>query len=112
LYLYQEHKPKWWAFLADPRGNRVIVHPSVITDIGSSSRKWRVQFQAPPQIATYIFDFHVKSDSYCGTDIIHQVTLQVQDASKLEEKSSEDIIPEAKSESKSCYVILVNLRFY
>jgi translocation protein SEC63 len=77
-----------------------------------SSRKWRVQFQAPPQVATYIFDFHVKNDSYYGTDIIHQVVLQVQDVSKLEEKSSEDIIPEFKNESESHHLIIVNLRFY
>ena len=95
-FLYQDNKPRWWAFLADPRGNRIIVHPSMIMDIGISPRKWRVQFQAPPQIATYMFNLHIKSDSYCGTDIIQKVLLEVQDVSELEEIIVEEVIPESE----------------
>jgi translocation protein SEC63 len=66
----------------------------VITDIGTTSRKFRVQFQAPPQVASYLFQLHVKSDSYYGTDATQEVVLNVQDASKLEEKIVEEVIPE------------------
>ena len=93
-YFPSEHKPVWWAFLADPRGNRVIVHPTVITDIGVSPRKWRIQFQAPPQVASYLFQLHVKSDSYVGVDVVLDVTLQVHDSKNLEESVVEEIIPE------------------
>jgi translocation protein SEC63 len=66
----------------------------VITDIGTSPRRFRVQFQAPPQVASYLFQLHVKSDSYYGTDLVQDVTLHVLDASKLEEKVVEEVIPE------------------
>jgi translocation protein SEC63 len=97
-YFPTEHKPRWWAFLADPRGNRIIVHPSVITDIGTSPRKFRIQFQAPPQVASYLFQFHVKSDSYLGTDFVQDIMLTVDDVSKLQEKIVEEIIPEGDEE--------------
>jgi len=66
----------------------------VISDIGHTTRKWRVQFQAPPQVASYSFQLHVKSDSYLGTDIVQEVLLQVQEADKLQESVVEDVIPE------------------
>jgi translocation protein SEC63 len=90
----KEHKPTWWAFLSDPRGNKIIVHPSSVTDIGPKPRKFRIQFQAPPQVASYLFQLHVKSDSYVGTDYIEDIYLHLSDPSKLEEKVVEDIIPE------------------
>jgi len=101
-YFPAEHKPRWWAFLADPRGNRIIVHPTVITDIGTLPRKFRIQFQAPPQVASYLFQFHVKSDSYLGTDFVQEIMLTVEDASKLQEKIVEEIIPEKDEEGTSC----------
>jgi translocation protein SEC63 len=97
-YFPTEHKPQWWAFLADPRGNRIIVHPSVITDIGTSPRRFCIQFQAPPQVASYLFQFHVKSDSYLGTDFVQDIMLTVDDVSKLQEKIVEEIIPEGDEE--------------
>ena len=46
-------------------------------------------------MATYAFQLHVKSDSYVGTDVVRDVELVVEDASKLEEeKSVEEVIPE------------------
>jgi hypothetical protein len=80
----------------------------MITDIGISPRKWRVQFQAPPQVATYMFNLHIKSDSYCGTDIVQEVLLDVQDASKLEEIIVEEVIPESE-EGMSPGFIMVDL---
>jgi len=73
----------------------------VITDIGSTVRKWRIQFQAPPAVGKYAFQLHVKSDSYVGTDLVQDVELMVEDASKLEEKVVEEVIPESKIPSPS-----------
>ena len=80
-----------------------------MTDIGKTSRKFRIQFQAPPQVASFLFQLHVKSDSYCGTDIVQDVMLNVQDASKLEEKVVEEVIPESGDEGIyiSFYALIV-----
>jgi len=74
------------------------VHPTVVTDIGPTQRKWRIQFQAPPAVAKYLFQFYLKSDSYVGTDLVQDVELVVEDASKLEEKVVEEVIPEVSGE--------------
>jgi translocation protein SEC63 len=81
--------------------NKIIVHPTILEDIGHTVRKWRVQFQAPPQVATYSFHLHVMSDSYCGTDWVGQVNLDVQDVSKLDEKLAKNDIPEPDSKGLS-----------
>ena len=52
-------------------------------------------------MASYFFQLHVKSDSYYGTDTIQEVVLKVQDASKLEEKIVEEVIPD-HSEEGNC----------
>lgn len=57
-------------------------------------RKWRIQFQAPPQVNSYLFQLHVKSDSYYGTDLAKVVVLKVQDASELEENVEIEEIPD------------------
>ena len=72
----------------------------MISDIGPTTRKWRVQFQAPPQVASYLFQLHVKSDSYCGTDIVQEVLLHVQEPDKLQEPVVEDVIPDTDHEGK------------
>ena len=51
-------------------------------------------------MATYIFQLHIKSDSYVGTDLVQGVELVVEDASKLEEKVVE-VIPEGSGECAS-----------
>jgi translocation protein SEC63 len=79
----------------------------MIMDIGNSPRKWRVQFQAPPQVATYMFNLHIKSDSYCGTDFIQEVLLEVQDASKLEEIIVEEVIPESEEGMSPGFIMLI-----
>lgn len=79
------------------------MHPTVLTDIGHTVRKWRIQFQAPPQAATYAFDLHIMSDSYCGTDVMEHIQLNVQDVTKLEDKVSKAEIAETESEGKSNY---------
>lgn len=82
------------------------MHPAVITDIGSTTRKWRIQFQAPPAVGKYAFQFNVKSDSYVGTDLVQDVELVVEDASKLEEKVVEEIIPESTIPCPVFYILL------
>jgi len=84
------------------------VHPASITDIGAKPRKFRIQFQAPPQVASYLFQLHVKSDSYVGTDYSENVYLHLSDPSKLQEKVVEDVIPEADEGITSCCDIVAN----
>lgn len=52
-------------------------------------------------MATYLFQLHIKSDSYVGTDLVQDVELVVEDASKLEEKVVEEVIPEGSGECAS-----------
>jgi len=80
----------------------------VITDIGHSPRRFRIQFQAPPQVASYSFQFHVKSDSYLGMDVVQDIMLTVDDASKLQEKIVEEIIPAVDEEGMPLEPFLFN----
>jgi translocation protein SEC63 len=82
------------------------VHPAVITDIGSTTRKWRIQFQAPPAVGKYAFQLNVKSDSYVGTDWVQDVELVLEDASKLEQKVVEEMIRESKIPCPIFYILL------
>jgi len=52
-------------------------------------------------MATYVFQLHIKSDSYVGTDLVQDVKLDVEDASKLEEKIVEEVIPDRSGECAS-----------
>jgi hypothetical protein len=45
-----------------------------------------------------LFQLHVKSDSYYGTDLVEAVVLKVQDASELEEKVEMEGIPDESEE--------------
>ena len=67
-----------------------------------------MQFQAPPQVASYLFQFHVKSDSYVGTDYVQEIYLHLSDPSKLEEKVVEDVIPESGDEGTFQYLYYAN----
>ncbi|CAD6946431.1 unnamed protein product [Tilletia controversa] len=68
-YFLDERKPHWWVFLGDHKLDRVIVHPTRLTDIGPDRvRTYSIQFQAPPQAALYTFQAFVVSDSYLGSE--------------------------------------------
>jgi len=47
-------------------------------------------------VGKYAFQLNVKSDSYVGTDLVQDVELVLEDASKLEEKVVEEVIPESE----------------
>jgi translocation protein SEC63 len=70
----------------------------VITDIGTSARKFRIWFQAPARVGNYAFQVHIKSDTYFGTDVVKNVTLKVHDPKDLEETVVEELIPDDEDE--------------
>jgi len=66
----------------------------VITDIGFQERKFKIEFQAPPTVGSYVFDFHVKCDAYVDADHSQWVYLDIADPSQLEGTVVEEVIPE------------------
>ena len=52
---------------------------------------------------------HVKSDTYYGTDFVHDITLNVQDPPELKEKVVEEVIPEAGEEGKSFLLSIADI---
>ncbi|KAE8226952.1 hypothetical protein CF319_g532 [Tilletia indica] len=90
-YFLDERKPHWWIFIGDHKLDRVIVHPTRLTDIGPDKvRTYSIQFQAPPQAALYTFQAFVVSDSYLGSEASKPVKLRVDDPSALEEEGEEE----------------------
>ncbi|EJU05983.1 hypothetical protein DACRYDRAFT_19320 [Dacryopinax primogenitus] len=84
-------RPSWWIFIGDRRTDRVVVPPIRITNIPLSDesrpshnyRMYKIQFQAPPQVAIYPFTVHIMSDTYIGEDAVRDVKLQVVDPAVL-----------------------------
>ncbi|KZO93774.1 DnaJ-domain-containing protein [Calocera viscosa TUFC12733] len=87
----EDRRPGWWVLIGDRRTDRVVVPPIRITNVPLSDesrpshnyRTYKMQFQAPPQIAIYPFSVHIISDTYIGEDAIRDVKLQVVDPAVL-----------------------------
>lgn len=96
----RERKPQWYVYLTDVKQSRVIVQPTLLTDIGPDRiRTFTLQFQAPPNPGLYTFLAQIRSNSYLGTDASRYVQLQVEDPSVLDirrrgEDDEEDDISE------------------
>ncbi|KZT53375.1 hypothetical protein CALCODRAFT_458082, partial [Calocera cornea HHB12733] len=86
-----DRRPGWWVFIGDRRTDRVVVPPIRIANIPLSDesrgahnyRMYKMQFQAPPQVAIYPFSVHIISDTYIGEDAVRDVKLQVVDPAVL-----------------------------
>ncbi|KAK3828562.1 MAG: Sec63 Brl domain-containing protein, partial [Benniella sp.] len=99
-YFPGDKKPYWWIVLGDHKNNRIVVAPAKVTDISSTSRTIRIQFQAPPRPGEYSFNLFVKSDSIVGADVVKQMTLKVLDVSELPpEPEIDDDISEPDEDS-------------
>ncbi|KAI8388700.1 Sec63 Brl domain-containing protein [Radiomyces spectabilis] len=85
-----DKKPKWWVFLGDPKVDRMLVHPRILTDI-SDVEKISIPFAGPPHPGTYTFSFFLKSDTYCGMDIIQDIKLTVRDPNETEDDKNEKL---------------------
>jgi translocation protein SEC63 len=110
-----EHAPKWHAFLGESKQGKIAVPPfafakfdaPIFDDEGKPTfnmQTLKAQFAAPPQPGHYTFVMHVICDSYVGFDTRMQVTLVVEDASKVTEITAEDDISEPE-EGKSCSLL-------
>ncbi|KAF9438192.1 secretory subunit [Entomortierella beljakovae] len=99
-YFPGEKKPYWWVVLGDHKNNRIVVAPTKVTDITSTPKTIRIQFQAPPRPGQYYFNLFVKSDSILGSDVTKDMTLNVLDASELPpEPEADDDISEPDEDS-------------
>ncbi|KAI1316593.1 secretory subunit [Mortierella claussenii] len=99
-YFPGEKKPFWWIVLGDHKNNRIVVAPTKVTDITSTPRTIRIQFQSPPRPGQYSFNLFIKSDSILGADILQDMTLTVLDASQLPpEPEMDDEISEPDEDS-------------
>ena len=104
-YFARDHSPRWHVFLTDNKLGKIAVPPFMLTTFNKplftakgeptfNMQTFKMQFQAPPQAASYPFVAHVICDSYIGMDLREEVTLVVEDAAKAEEVESEDDISE------------------
>ena len=104
-YYARDHAPKWHVFLADSKQGKVAVPPfsfstfdkPILDESGKHTynvQTLKMQFGAPPQAGSYTFVMHMICDSYIGMDTKMEVTLHVEDASKVEEIEEEDEISE------------------
>ncbi|KAF8951104.1 secretory subunit [Entomortierella lignicola] len=99
-YFPGDKKPFWWIVLGDHKNNRIVVAPTKVTDITSTPRTIRIQFQSPPRPGQYSFNLFIKSDSMLGSDILQDMNLTVLDASELPpEPEIDDEISEPDEDS-------------
>lgn len=99
-YFSGEKKPFWWIVLGDHKNNRIVVSPTKVTDIGSTPKTIRIQFQSPPRAGQYMFNLFIKSDSILGSDVVEEMSLKVLDASELPpEPEIDDDISEPDEDS-------------
>ncbi|KAF9984231.1 secretory subunit [Modicella reniformis] len=99
-YFPGDKKPFWWIVLGDHTNNRIVVSPTKVTDITSSPKTIRIQFQSPPRPGEYTFNLFIKSDSILGSDVVQEMHLKVLDASELPpEPEIDDDISEPDEDS-------------
>ncbi|KAK5989897.1 Translocation sec63-like protein [Cladobotryum mycophilum] len=87
----REQTPKWYAFLSDSKQDKMA---PIFDEEGKPTfamQTLKAQFAAPPQAGHYTFVMHVVCDSYVGFDTRMEVTLVVEDASKVTEIEADDI---------------------
>ncbi|KAK9696518.1 secretory subunit [Basidiobolus ranarum] len=91
----------WWVIICDPRGNRIILPPTKVSNLSfDKTETVKFQFQAPQRPGHYPFTVFVKSDSQVGTDLRRDIQLHVQDSSVLPaEEEIEDDISEPEEDS-------------
>ncbi|KAI2642841.1 Sec63 Brl domain-containing protein [Xylaria nigripes] len=109
-YYARDHSPKWHVFLSDSKQGRMAVPPFTFTMFDKPlftpegkptyhMQTLKAQFAAPPQVGNYTFALHVVCDSYVGLDTRMDVTLSVEEASKITEVAAEDEISEPDEDS-------------
>ncbi|KAJ8655692.1 hypothetical protein O0I10_008577 [Lichtheimia ornata] len=98
-YYPGEKKPYWWIFLGDPKVNRILYAPKKVTDV-TEEQTVQISFPGPPKPGTYTFSIYVKSDTYVGTDIMHDIKLRIHDKADLPpEEEVDDSISDPEEDS-------------
>ncbi|KAL5487852.1 SEC63 [Sanghuangporus weigelae] len=101
-------RPAWWVLITEPKLNRLVMPPMRITDVPYSDttkernfRAYKLQFQAPPNVAIYNWKIQVISDTFLGEEVIQDIVLKVDDVSQLtvDERGVEDEISDPEEDS-------------
>ncbi|KAJ3482277.1 hypothetical protein NLI96_g7099 [Meripilus lineatus] len=106
-YWPSSRKPTWWAVLADPKTNRIVVPPMKIADVPYADsehpdtyRSYKLQFQAPPQIQVLPWKLYLISDSFIGEEVTTDLVLKIEDPSVLDlDQTLEDEISDPEEDS-------------
>ena len=79
----QNRKPSWWVVIADHKSNKVVMPPMKITDVPISDtsaernyRAYKLQFQAPQQVATFSWKVHVISDTFISEEVVQDLVVR------------------------------------
>ncbi len=94
--------PRWHVFLADARQGKIAVPPTTFSTFGQAlfrpdgrptyaRQTLTMQFQAPPQPGRYTFVMYLICDSYLGMDTRAEVTMLVDEMSKVEQLLPDEI---------------------
>ena len=88
----QPRRPAWWVLITEPKLNRLVMPPMRITDVPYSDptkernfRSYKLQFQAPPNVATYSWKVQVVSDTFLGEEVIQDIVVSTP-ATSFQEK--------------------------
>jgi translocation protein SEC63 len=111
--LARDHAPKWHVFLSDAKQGKIAVPPFTFStfdkplfdakgDPTYAVQTLKMQFGAPPQEGNYTFTMQLLCDSYVGLDTKVNVTMEVRDASMVEDVGDGGDISEP-DEGESCF---------
>ncbi|KAI9741735.1 MAG: secretory subunit [Cirrosporium novae-zelandiae] len=109
-YFARDRSPRWHVFLTDPRQGKLAVPPftfttfekPIFTEDGEPTfnvQTMKMQFQAPPQAAEYLFSAYIVCDSYIGLDTKLDVAMKVDPMEKATKFEEEEEISEPEEDS-------------
>jgi translocation protein SEC63 len=101
-------KPGWWLVLADDKSNRIVVPPLKIVNVPLTDssrtpdyRRYKIQFQAPPNVGLFTWKVYFVSDTMVGGEICQGISLKIVDVSTLhaDEQTPEDEISDPEEDT-------------
>ncbi|KAF2719724.1 hypothetical protein K431DRAFT_250825 [Polychaeton citri CBS 116435] len=114
-YLPRDRATRYHTFLADTRQGRIAVPPFAFQNFDKAAFReakdgkgveptfqvvtLKMQFQAPPQPGEYKFRMHLICDSYAGFDEYRDISLVIDDASKVQAVDDDDEISEPEEDT-------------
>lgn len=80
--LRQARKPTWWVLIGDDKTNRLVMPPMRISDVPLSDaskarnfRAYKMQFQAPQNVAMFTWKVRVISDTFLGDEVVKDIVV-------------------------------------